>query len=740
MKLLKKSRLKDLLKKGDKNLYKRLESIWSVASDNYLKFINVENFTDHGENHVLNIENNIYKLLILNGKTIEKLSSFDLFCLLSACCLHDIGMIAKKNSGENTLSIRSDHHQRVKSLLEEKYLEFQLNEQEARIIGIICYGHGITNLDELEVFDNWSIAPYGKVKTLLLTALLRVGDLLDLTFLRAPKIVSDIKKIKGDSLRHWKLHNKISDVQIENKGITIYASLNNEYELIELYKLKNWLREEIDIVKGILRENDIFIDSIFLKTNLDKRKVLSEENPFLRLDSFDWKKHIAFFGRDKEIMDVLKKTINNKLTILVGESGVGKTSLLNAGLKQRLIEKGYYVFNVRASQDFQDDLFRNIKRQFCEFSSKDFFRFLKRLSKEGFTIVILFDQFEEIFTFKNVNLKSTILSFFEEILTNDEISLKIVLCLREEFLAYLWELSESMPELYDRNNTYRLKKLAREEAKQSIINTIKHIKYQINDNLVEQLLDDFTQQEESIYPPYIQIVCHRVFSNHKTIYKEISKKTPINLPDYKKLGKSQKIITEYFEEILDGFSFEEREVINEILAHMITYFHTKQRITQEKIEEINKNRIDIDKTLNRLINHRIIKKIETEKNEYELIHDFLAKEIMESKTSGIMSSKIKKAIEYIDENFNKPIKLKDITRKVGISKEHFCRIFKVETKKTFVEYVNKKRIDESKKILRNPKIKINEIYLKIGFTNQQHFTKVFKTITGHSPTIYRKYV
>lgn len=333
------------------------------------------------------------------------------------------------------------------------------------------------------------------------------------------------------------------------------------------------------------------------------------------------------------------------------------------------------------------------------------------------------------------------LNFFEKILSNNKISARIILSLREDFLAELWEVSDKIPELYDRGNTYRLKKLNRENAKQTIVNTIKHINYSIDDDLVERLLDDFTQQEEGIYPPYIQIVCHEIFKHHRNTYNGKSEEVPLNLATYTGLGGADKIIADYFEEILDGFSFEERTVIHEILAPMITYFYTKQRITYEQISEINNGRIDIDNTLNRLVNHRIINKIETERDEYELIHDFLAKKILENKPKMGISSKVKKAIDYIESNLKKTLSLQEVSDAVGFSREHFCRLFKVETKDNFIDYVNKMRVKEATKHMKkDPRIKISEIYPNVGFSNQQHFTKTFKTITGHTPKEYKKKV
>ena len=197
-------------------------------------------------------------------------------------------------------------------------------------------------MNDLDPYDNWSIAPHGKVNALLIAALLRIGDLIDLTFLRAPNLVADLRKIKGLSLYHWKLHAKVSDISIDhqNREISIHAIAGNEHDLSELYRLRNWIEQELFIVKDIFNKNEIFLEKVSLHTNLDKQNVLSKENPFLRLASFDWSKHVAFFGRDREKADIKERVIPGKLLVLVGESGVGKTSLLNAGLKQDLIENG----------------------------------------------------------------------------------------------------------------------------------------------------------------------------------------------------------------------------------------------------------------------------------------------------------------------------------------------------------------------------------------------------------------
>jgi YesN/AraC family two-component response regulator len=734
--------LRPLLKEKSKELYGRFHASWKFSQEEYLQYITAENYTDHGEKHVLTIEKNIS--ILLTEPARNNLSGFEMFCLLSACSLHDIGMIIKKESNESIDITRAEHHVRARSLLKERYREFHLNQHEAAVIGEICCGHGLPSLDELEIQD-WSVEPFGNVNVLFLTALLRIGDLLDLCYLRAPSLVAELKKIKGVSLRHWKRHSRVSDIKIDhqNKEIVIYAAAESEHDLSELYTLKIWVEDELRIVKNIFKKKGIFLDRVFLRTNLDRKRVLAKENPFLKLDSFDWAKHVAFFGRDREIKDIQNKLNERKIMILVGESGVGKTSLLSAGLKQKLIENGIYVFESRISDTFCKDLLDSLVDQFSDIDKEELPIFLESVSMDGFELVIFIDQFEEIFTlFREKSRRNEILVFIEKVLTDIDIKTKIVLSLREDFLAELWEVSEQIPALYDRKNTYRLKKLTRVNAEQIIVNTLNHINYSIEDELLERLLDDFTQQEESIYPPYIQIVCHEIFKKHRIIYGEKSEITPLKLNLYKDLGGSEKIISDYFDEILDGFTFQERTVINEIMNRMITFFYTKQRISYEQILEINDGKIDIDKTLDRLIYLRIIKKIETDiNNQYELIHDFLAEKIMQNKPKQGLSSKITKAMDYIDKHFHEQISLKQIAEHVGVSREHFSRLFRAEIGSNFVDYLNKRRVEEAEKYLKKaPRIKLSEVYTRVGFTTPQHFTKVFKVVTGLTPREYRRKV
>jgi len=99
---------------------------------------------------------------------------------------------------------------------------------------------------------------------------------------------------------------------------------------------------------------------------------------------------------------------------------------------------------------------------------------------------------------------------------------------------------------------------------------------------------------------------------------------------------------------------------------------------------------------------------------------------------------IYKAVDYIKRNHATKLSLREISDHLFISHQYFCRIFKEATGQTPGGYITFVRIEESKKLLRDSKIKIIEIPEMVGFENQSYFTKIFKKETGFTPGRYRR--
>jgi len=97
-----------------------------------------------------------------------------------------------------------------------------------------------------------------------------------------------------------------------------------------------------------------------------------------------------------------------------------------------------------------------------------------------------------------------------------------------------------------------------------------------------------------------------------------------------------------------------------------------------------------------------------------------------------------KAIEYIKLNYMKKIALEDVAGSVYLSPAYFSRVFKQETGHNFSSYLNKIRIDESKKLLRNASVNISDVAGMVGYEDQSYYSKVFKKIVGVSPLRFRQ--
>ena len=111
------------------------------------------------------------------------------------------------------------------------------------------------------------------------------------------------------------------------------------------------------------------------------------------------------------------------------------------------------------------------------------------------------------------------------------------------------------------------------------------------------------------------------------------------------------------------------------------------------------------------------------------------------KTGDAMNYKnIKKALLFIDNNFNRPIPLDEISIESGMSKYHFARTFKAVTGNTFKTYHNKKRIEVAKKLLKNDEMSITDVCYSLGFTDASYFNRVFRKHEETTPSLYRNSV
>lgn len=113
-------------------------------------------------------------------------------------------------------------------------------------------------------------------------------------------------------------------------------------------------------------------------------------------------------------------------------------------------------------------------------------------------------------------------------------------------------------------------------------------------------------------------------------------------------------------------------------------------------------------------------------------------EFIKNKKEAKMSFAMSRAITFIQDNFkDENISVWMVSNYMGLSESHFSALFKKEMGETFTNYITGLRIEEAKKLMRTTNMKIYEICDYIGYNNVEHFSRLFKKVTGNSPNHYK---
>jgi AraC-like DNA-binding protein len=101
------------------------------------------------------------------------------------------------------------------------------------------------------------------------------------------------------------------------------------------------------------------------------------------------------------------------------------------------------------------------------------------------------------------------------------------------------------------------------------------------------------------------------------------------------------------------------------------------------------------------------------------------------------SADIWKARRFIEQHSDEAISLTKLAKAVNINPTHLSEKFKQVTGVKFVDYVARARFDNARKLLVDGDVRISEIAFEVGFQSLSQFNRVFKRLSGKSPTAYR---
>jgi AraC family transcriptional regulator len=104
---------------------------------------------------------------------------------------------------------------------------------------------------------------------------------------------------------------------------------------------------------------------------------------------------------------------------------------------------------------------------------------------------------------------------------------------------------------------------------------------------------------------------------------------------------------------------------------------------------------------------------------------------------GIAPRMLQRVLGYIQDNLDRPIRLKALAAIVGLSEHRFAHNFKQATGLAPYRYVTAQRVEQAKRMLRDTDMTITEVALTAGFPNASRFSGTFGRLTGSTPSEFR---
>ena len=110
----------------------------------------------------------------------------------------------------------------------------------------------------------------------------------------------------------------------------------------------------------------------------------------------------------------------------------------------------------------------------------------------------------------------------------------------------------------------------------------------------------------------------------------------------------------------------------------------------------------------------------------------------EDDTDSVRLSLVREDIRsYIAAHYMEELSMKNAAHAMNYSDAYFCKLFKQCFHVNFCTYLNEYRIERAREMMENPRINVKDVGLACGYTDSNYFSRVFKRVTGQTPTEYR---
>jgi WD40 repeat protein len=316
-------------------------------------------------------------------------------------------------------------------------------------------------------------------------------------------------------------------------------------------------------------------------------------NPFPGLRPFQKNESHLFFGRENHIREILRKLEKYRFVSIVGNSGSGKSSLVRAGILPAIEKKddqSWIICIMRPSKDpvaelsqalFDASIFGNTDpdRRKAEISESletlmkgklGLVQVVRNVLPAGKKLLILVDQFEEIFRFRNLpgenDSEDQAASFVDLLLgavLQNDVPIYVIMTVRSDFLGDCEQFT-GLPEAIN-DGQFLIPRMNRDEMETSITGPVDFVKGKISPRLVQQLL-----KEAGHSPDQLPVLQHALMRTWEVWEEEGDNLRPIDIEEYEKTGSMKMALSNHAEEAFDELVAEKRKKLAEFVFKILT--------------------------------------------------------------------------------------------------------------------------------------------------------------------------
>ena len=236
-------------------------------------------------------------------------------------------------------------------------------------------------------------------------------------------------------------------------------------------------------------------------------------SPFKFLDAYDRQDKEIFFGRSEEIAQLYQLIFQTHLLLVYGQSGTGKTSLIQCGLANRFKSGDWFEVFVRRKDDINASLDRELRRH-AKTKIKDTASVAKAVGSLYLDhlrpIYLIFDQFEELFVLGTKEEQDRFIQTIGTLLQAN-LACTIIIVMREEYIAMLYDFERAVPALF--NKRFRVEPMGRRHVEDVIVQTCRQVGIGLEngDETARRIIDSLSDRRAGVQLSYLQVYLDKLF-------------------------------------------------------------------------------------------------------------------------------------------------------------------------------------------------------------------------------------